>query len=949
MGKRREEEEDLQEYEAGGAGGAGGARDDKPVDIERWIDQDLSAALREGRLSPAFEVDDTVRQVEEMLSITPARSPVLVGKAGIGKTVIIHEVVRRALAGQGAAVLRDRRVVQLSLRNISTQFKDREQAGEFAHRLFDALAAAGVIVYIRDVHIAYRMDWEAILYRFLVQSGLPLLGEGALQDLEQMLDFSSDLAETLLLIPVTEPKGTELQRIVARWSETQAGRSHRAVNAEAQHIAIELTGRFLGDKPYPRKVLELLSQTRDLLPARDDPSPNAAPLVVTPKDVVARFSASTRVPSRLVDPEEPLDLAAMGRFLEERLLGQAESVEAVMRMVAIIKAGLTDSNRPFGVFLFVGPTGVGKTHTAQLLAEYLFGDRQRMVRVNLTDFADDNGLNNLMGDPNGYPPDNKVGALAKRLRGHPFGVLLLDEFEKATSKVHNALMQLFDEGQFTNGAGDTISARSLIIIATSNTGAEVFREKGIGFQGVPDLAALDAELDRRLHRSFAFELLNRFDRIVHFHPLDRAHIRAIAQRELAGLLQREGIRHRGHKVEFEPEVVEWLAAHGYHPLYGARFLRRVIERDVAGAVAEAIVRSQRSSGARLQVTIRADRVQVRVLPQAEPKATLRVGERPRHLDQEELQAAAREQAQRWEPLHEAAAARVSQAAALIEQSHAPTFWDDAEAAQALLQRYASLDARIQTDARLAEPALRLGALVDRGAWPPLEELARLIEESAAAGRRAAEVGDGLSIPAAWLYLSSGDPLSPAGDWLADLVGLYTAWLPRQGLRVSVAAEEEQNGQLLSAVLEVEGPGVLRILEMERGLHRRRVNDGEVERARVEVFPARGGAGAHRAEVEDARHVRGRLLAQRRCRLRIDLPARGLSHVLYGADRPTLSRLSVDLQAGLAEPAELELARTYGIVGGTVRDPRTDAVVPAVKEALRGHLEPLLRAWERRQG
>lgn len=912
------------------------------ADTALWIDLDLTEAARGGRLAPAFACEPTLRLLADAISSSHPRSPVLVGASGVGKTAILHELIRRAVAGEGPAVLRDHRVVQLSLTNIAARFKDRQAAANFAGQLFDAFAAEGEVVVIRDVHAAYALDWEPVLFRYLSTSGLPLLGEGQAQPVEQMVEYSSDLAAHLVTLPVVQPDLPTVRRIVEEWCAWHGREGGRTVTPEAQRLAIELTGRFRGDRPFPRKALDLLACARDLA----TPAPDGT-VLVTEADVLRRFSETTRVPTHLVDPAVPLDLTELRRFVEQRLLGQEEAADAVVRVVSLLKAGLADLSRPLGVFLFVGPTGVGKTHTAQLLAEYLFGDRERVIRLNLTDFAAENAVAELFGYPHAPDPGARAGVLTTRLRGHAFGVLLLDEFEKAHPRVFDSFMQLFDEGRFVNGAGDTVSLTSLIVIATSNAGAEVYREHRPGFHGEPDVRALDQELDRRLHRTFKVELLNRFDRVVHFHPLDRTHIRAIATRELGLLVQRSGVQSRGLRVEVEPELVEWLAAHGYHPHYGARFLRRELERNVTAALAEAIVRERPAAGARVALGVRGDRVQVRVYAPAPPVAEVRLpsteGEKTRQLDRRALYAEARTWVERWAPLFREHAERREQASRLVEASMAPAFWSDPAQAEATLRRYKALDARLQADERLLLPARNLQDLLERN--PALPDLARQVEAAARAWREWTDLGLAEGPDTAWVVVRSGDAMHPSPSFIADLVGCYRAWFPRRGLDVGVVAEQVENGKVVAAALEVDGAGAWQVASMEHGRHRRRLGE-VVERARVEVLVPRGDTPA--PPVHDARRVRGTLLAHRSARVTLAVPGRGIRETWFGSDRATLARLAGDLAASLAAPpGEPELVRTYGLTGGVVQDPRTGAAHPSARDVLKGDLQVFFDAWRSR--
>ncbi len=917
-----------------------------PLIIDDWIDLDLTAAARADALPPAFEVGDAVRQVEEVLLAGGGRrSPVLVGPHGVGKTAVLHQIVRRASKGEGPAVLQGARMVQVGLGALAGRFADRGKATDFAQRFFDALLVADppVIPVIRDLHAAYGLDWESLLQRYLARADRPILAEALPRGFDEMVEYWAELSAHLVPIVVDEPPPERVRRIVRQW-DAFAARGAPAFDADAQAVAIELTGRFMGDRRFPRKAIELLHQTRLLA--------TAGTTTLGVHDVVSRFGQLTRVPTSLVDPRISLDLDDVHGFLAGRLLGQDEAVDAILRMIALIKAGLTDPRRPFGVLLFVGPTGVGKTHAAQLLAEYLFGDRQRLVRVNMADYPQAAQATELFGDPHAHSLQERRGVLTRRLVGHPFGVLLLDELEKAHPLIHDRFLQLFDEGRFINGEGETISVASLIVIATSNAGVEVYREAGLGFQRTRDVASLDAELDRRLLDVFRFEFLNRLDHVVHFHPLGRAEIRQIARRELGELTQREGMARRHLALEVGSEVLDWLVAHGYHPHYGARFLRREIERRVTAALADFLVREAPPRGARLGLTVRRDRVVVDRLDAEAPVTVEMADGATRAVDAETVRAEAEAWLARLDALEPEAARRQDEAGRLIERSQQPGFWEDGEQARAMLGRYRALDARIQAEERLRGPVRRLRAMLL--GQPPADALAlaEAVGEVAVAWRRWLELGVDDAPAGAWVVIGPGDTRRAPGEWLRHLVQMYVAWAQRQGLTAEVVAEQQHQGDLERVILEVEGPRALPVLEMEQGQHRCRLESGAVVRLRVEVVPRTEGAvgpGADGAQVTDARRTQGLLVPRRAARLAFEAPHRGLDWTLLGADADTLRLLGRDLAAWFrgSASASAEVARTYGLSGGAVRDPRTGASAANVKEVLRGNLEVFLRAWERR--
>ena len=912
--------------------------------LEDWVDKDLSASAREGLLAPAFEVGDTLRQAEEILSAVGKRSPVIVGPMGVGKTAIVHELLRRARSGSGVAFLAESRVLQISLRAIRARFKTPAEATTFFGEFCNAIVVSKepIVPYIRDIHLAFPFDWEPILHRLVARLPHPLLAEATPNEFDQLVDYWAELANHLVALPVVEPPIPVVRRIVDDWCEWQSSTSDRSVSPSARRIAIALTARFMGDKPFPRKVLDLLRQTLDFVDGD----------VVEVPDVVKRFSQITRVPERLVDPKIRLDLSEVRSFVADRLLGQEEAVDAVVRMIALIKAGLADLRRPLGTFLFVGPTGVGKTYCAQLLAERLFGTRNRLIRINMGDYAKPEDAQVLFGWPNASKPKEQRGVLAARLAGHPFGVLLLDEFEKAHASIHDRFLQLVDEGAFINGRGETVSVSSLIVIATSNAGAEVYRRAGLGFDPTPDLQEQDRELDRRLNQIFRFEFLNRFDRIVHFHPLTRVHIRSIARRELTDLSQREGLQGRRLHVDVDAEVLDWLVAHGYHPHYGARFLRREIERSVAGTLAEFIVKNQPHPDSRIVLGVRRRRIHARMAELAKTPVHVDGTGKRINLTRSQLLKEAQAWLRRWEPLTREFEERTALASRLIEASNERGFWDDVERAQEVLKRFKYVDARIQADKRLMRPLVKLQRFVERADDTMSDTMGELVEQLAVNYRRWMDLGNAGGSDAVWLVIGPADSISPASEWLVDLVAMYRGWLRRKGVAYEVVAEEIVDGEVQRLVIEVDGVGVGALLEMEDGEHRRLSPGGSSDRAWVSVIPRRTSGKDIQVPpgvtVEDARRTRGVAVARRTVRLKMVLMARGLTMLLHGNSRATLEALAVDLSGTLAAPpTRPTIARSYGIKGGLVRDPRTSATSGQLKDVSRGNLETFLRAWEAR--
>ena len=449
-----------------------------------WVERDLTAAARRSSLARAYGIDDGLRQVEEL--IRSRKHPLLGGPSGVGKTALIHEMVQRAIRSDATGSLAGRRVLQFSLRQRATSLKRASDLGEAFQKLVDALEHhPDVVPFFRDFHLAYANDLEAIVETMCYRLAGPILAEGRQDLLESMLEDTPELNEHYVIVRLEEPGLERAHEILRAWSTDFAEEKHISISPGSLEQALNLAHRFLSRDRLPRSALDLLRQTAALVPSGS---------AVEAAHVIARFSENQRIPRRLVDPQSPLDLKEVRSFFADRVLGQDEAVDAVVRMISMVKAGLSDIRRPFGVFLFAGPTGVGKTHLAQVLAEFLFSSRDRMVRLNMSDYPEENDAARLFGDPNAYGMAARRGLLTQRLSGHPFAVLLLDEFEKANRTVHDRFLQLFDEGWFTNGLQEPVSCRSLIIIATSNAGAEVYREQALGFISAPPPDELEAEV-----------------------------------------------------------------------------------------------------------------------------------------------------------------------------------------------------------------------------------------------------------------------------------------------------------------------------------------------------------------------------------------------------------------------------------------------------------------------
>jgi ATP-dependent Clp protease ATP-binding subunit ClpA len=603
--------------------------------LDRWVETDLAAEAAAGRLGRAYGREELLAAMEEVY--VAGRSPVLVGEAGVGKTALVHELVVRAAVGRGRVRLDGARVLQVSLRRGASTVGREEAVGRYALELADVLVELGdaVVVYVRDLHLALGLDLEEHVAALVSRLARPLLGEGEPQAMRSLIEDEPQLEQHCTLVEVGEPTLAETRHIVERWVEqTERAQAARGgtlhIRPDAVEASLQLSHRFLVRSHLPRKAMAPLEQLAAVAAA--EPAGVDAAAVspadrrgtrrgeVSERDVVSLFCRQYGLPPLLVDPRQRLDLARLSRNFGEQVLGQPRAVAVAVSLLARIKAGLLDPQRPLGVFLFVGPSGVGKTLLARRIAERALGSAERMIRLNMADYPEDADGQLLFGNPTAYVPAQRQGLLTRRILGCQFGVLLLDELEKASPKVHDRFLQLVDEGSFINGAGQQIPCRSLVVIATSNAGSGLWRDERPGFLDDAATAVAPADdveqVEARLRRFFRFELLNRFDEIVPFAPLERHHVRTLVRRLLGELERRPGLARLDLRLEVSDEAIEWLLDRGFDPRNGVRFLRRTVEREVGTRLAAVLVREAVGSGDVLLLEIEGADLQVRVVAPA---------------------------------------------------------------------------------------------------------------------------------------------------------------------------------------------------------------------------------------------------------------------------------------------------------------------------------------------
>jgi len=925
----------------------------KSEDNERLIDRDLTALAREGRLVAAHGVDSAVNEVLSLLS-RGGKHPLLSGEPGVGKSALVQEVARRIAEGRVDAELASARMVEISVANILARSTQRQAAESFEELLEGLGRHPRPIVYIRDLHAVIGGPLAPVAFRALRAGTLRFIFETEPKRVQELLRADESFAERLHLVPLNEPPAERARWILGRVAEELEHELRLPIDPAACDLALRLASKFLLAQRLPRKAIELLKETAAEAAggARDR---------VGPEDVLTRFCATTRLPRFVVDDAMALDLEETERFFGERLLGQTDAVQAVLRSVALLKAGLNDPRRPLGVFLFAGPTGVGKTQLAKLLAEYLFGSPDRLVRLNMVDYPNDGDESVPFGATWAPAIETKRGELTALLEGKVFTVLLLDEFEKAARSVHDRFLQLFDEGTFVNGAGETISCNNTVIVATSNVGAEVYRTPSMGFNTPRRAEDFINEVDKRMAAVFRPEFLNRFDAICHFQPLTKVEIRKIAQREVGRVLEREGIRVRGLDVEVTPAVVDLLVERGYSPEFGARYLQREIEKTLTAALAVEIARRQLGPGTPVRVEIRPPGN--RVVAVAETLPSPREDTARLALPTEKSVAAVKRRLDKRSLLAEmdrlvgrARALSVSanrprleeRRSELLAATQAPNLWDDPERAAATLRAFRPLEAQLNELDRLEERATFARRLVREAKGEPqlasaakqVEEVAREVQMAEVLGASGA-MGQGDD---ALVDISASETTEGQEAWVRELATMYEGWARRRGYAVEAVAEAEEP---VRVVLRIVGPGAYGYLSGESGLHRR-MEDDKRQRAYVRVH--QGGP------LEDTRgiDVNGREVRRREGafvgKVRTEVTVRDetsgrVMTLTGGAELEEMKDIASRVVKGQGGRVSADEARRYHVGrSARVEDPRTGAGTPRVKDVLRGELDVFIAAW-----
>jgi ATP-dependent Clp protease ATP-binding subunit ClpC len=630
---------------------------------------DLTELARRGEIDPVIGRADEIEQAVEILSRRTKNNPVLIGEAGVGKTAIVEGLAQRIVDGDVPQTLEGKRVVQLDLAGLVAGTRYRGDFEERLRKVIDEIQneGDGMIVFLDEIHTLVGagggggegggMDASNMLKPALARGRLRVIGATTLDEYRKYIEKDAALARRFQPVQVGEPTVEDTVAILRGLRDNYEAHHQVRIADEALDAAAELSDRYITDRYLPDKAIDLIdqagarvrlrmktpdaglrererkleqlnrdrdqavaaenyekaSQLRDEINSlkeqiteattSDDDVPQ-----VTGADIAEVVSRATGIPVAQLTEEERERLLRLERHLHDRVVGQDDAVEAVAEAVRRSRAGLGDPNRPVGSFLFLGPTGVGKTELARSLAEALFGDSDRMIRLDMSEFQERHTVSRLVGAPPGYVGYDEAGQLTEAVRRRPYSVVLLDEIEKAHPDVFNVLLQVLDDGRLTDGQGRTVSFKNTVLIMTSNIGSDIISgtRRSVGFGAGPDGGAgadeeLREKLDRRLREQLRPEFINRIDEIIVFRQLETAQLRQITE------LMLEETRRRLHAQDITLDIttaaVDWLAEHGFQPEFGARPLRRTIQRELDNRLSKLLLAADLAPGQTVRVDV----------------------------------------------------------------------------------------------------------------------------------------------------------------------------------------------------------------------------------------------------------------------------------------------------------------------------------------------------------
>ena len=563
---------------------------------------DITQAAREGKLDPLVGREDEIQRVIQILGRRRKNNPMLVGDPGVGKSAIVEGIAIKIVTGDIPTSLADKRLISLDLGSIVAGTKYR---GDFEKRLKSIInevaANPDVILFIDEFHTIVgaggasgSLDAANMLKPALARGDIQCIGATTLDEFRKIVEKDGALDRRFQKIMVEH---TDIQHSISILDrlKTNYEKHHNVIYTdEAIEACVRMSDRYITDRCLPDKAIDAMDEAGSMVRLKNPKKTGH----VTAEDVASIISKMTGIPSGRIAEGEGNKLMKMRAKLQGRIIGQDDAIDKVVRAIQRNRAGIKDSGKPIGTFLFFGPTGVGKTQLAKALAEYLFDSEENMVRLDMSEYMEKFNVSRLIGAPPGYVGFEEGGQLSERVRRKPYCVVLLDEIEKAHPDVFNVLLQVMDEGRLTDSNGRTVSFRNTIVIMTSNVGSRELEEygSGVGFNtaGRNVQGNRKAVLEKAVRKAFPPEFINRVDEQIFFNSLTKEDIEKIIDIELKGLKNR--VKEAGFELNVTPAAKRFVAEAGYDPSYGARPLKRAIQKHIEDPVSEHIIMSRMMYG-----------------------------------------------------------------------------------------------------------------------------------------------------------------------------------------------------------------------------------------------------------------------------------------------------------------------------------------------------------------
>jgi ATP-dependent Clp protease ATP-binding subunit ClpC len=575
--------------------------------------RDLTLLAQEGQLNPVIGRENEIRTMAQILLRRTKNNPLLVGEAGVGKTCLVEGLAQRLVQEKVAEALKDRRIVELSLSSVVAGTRYR---GDFEERLEKILAEARdhpeVVLFLDEIHTLVGagsasgmvMDAANILKPALARGELTCIGATTMDEYRRYIERDAALERRFEVVQVREPSAEETHQILTGLRPSYEDHHNLKIADEALAAAVKLAERYIRTRHFPDKAIDLIDTACSQVKLQTVSGTQGGQ--VRAKDVAQVVAQRTGIPVESLSREEAQVLLALEDALRKRVMGQEEAVAAVAETVRAYRSGLRNPRRPSGVFLFLGPTGVGKTELVRALAAELFGSEDKLLRFDMSEYMERHTVSRLIGSPPGYVRSDEEGQLTGAVRTNPYSIVLFDELEKAHPEVLDLFLQIFDAGRLTDSQGHVVDFSNTIIVMTSNVGSAV-SSASVGFR-VHEISeprdAYVARVQRAVRETFRPEFINRIDEMVIFNPLDRETLRQIAAKFLEEV--RGYLAERNLDLIVLDEVYDLLIVEGYNEAYGAREMQRAVDRLITKPMARVLLEQHVQSGEAVRVGV-ADR------------------------------------------------------------------------------------------------------------------------------------------------------------------------------------------------------------------------------------------------------------------------------------------------------------------------------------------------------